>query len=78
MKRSTTLASLTVSWGWSWGLEGELGVTSSPEQAVMLLEDTNLGRGEMIDHGTRFCEGPNKSLSSSWSVLSQLPVPREP
>lgn len=65
MKRSEILAKPTVKEAGAGLLEWELGVTFS--QAVMSSEDTKLGReaGKVIDYGTGFCGGPNKSLNSS-------------
>lgn len=52
-------------------------MTFSPMQAVLSSKDTKLGRGagKLIDHGTRFCEGPNKSRNSSRSALALLLIP---
>ena len=55
--------------GWSWAFGMGAGVTF--RKAVMSSEDMKLRREarKMIDLGTRFRGGPNKSLYSSWFVL---------
>lgn len=77
MKRSEILASQNMKAAEAGVLEWELRTTFSPMQAVLSSKDTKLGRGagKLIDHGTRFCEGPNKSLNSSWSALTLLLIP---
>lgn len=55
-------------------------MTLNPVQAIMSSEDIRWGRagGELANRGSRFCEGPGKSLHSGWSALTLLLGPHDP